>query len=503
MAAEDINPEKHRRRQLWGSLFKMLVAPVVLLAFFLIAPDWLDANIHQRVIKDIRRDYSLFVETQESRIAAVSALNFQELSEKYPANLAKLHDWLLKAGYAEDFQQLHWALEASQLLLALLAVGLGAILLLNLLGGLSRAALAHCYRLAWWIAVPLAIVTVALVVPLFAYGLFELTILLSNRYYPIILGLLLLGGVVALAESVKIVLSAVPLEFGEPLAREVTPDEAPELWQTVEEAAQRLQSVPPDHIIIGASTNFYVTEMPVRHEDGRTFGKTLFLSYPLMKLMTVDEVIAVIGHELGHFIGKDTALTRIFYPRRVKVKAITSMLASSGWTGRPAFELLNFFHWCFEGTASRHARARELQADCKGAELTSPEIMGRALVRLHLASAAMSRGFRRITNPDSAEGNPYNISLRRLILAAGVTSDPKFWIDLFHRKQAHPMDTHPSLQTRLVSLKTRVSVAETRAMGDEEIFSAFDAWFGHREEIFERLVHLSKGGAREAEDWGP
>ena len=95
--------------------------------------------------------------------------------------------------------------------------------------------------------------------------------------------MIILGGVFALWRSAAILLKNVPLEFKEPMSREITPAEAPELWQAVTQAAQRLQTSPPDHIVIGLQFNFYVTELAVRLDSGRTEGKTLYLSYPLLK----------------------------------------------------------------------------------------------------------------------------------------------------------------------------------------------------------------------------
>src|SRR6185436_17626578 len=101
-------------------------------------------------------------------------------------------------------------------------------------------------------------------------------------------------GLGAIAASIKILLKKVPLKMEEPIAREVSPADAPELWSAVREAAARLQISPPDHIIVGMQLNFYVTEFAVLHGFGAVEGKTLFLSYPLMKQLSRDEIVAII-----------------------------------------------------------------------------------------------------------------------------------------------------------------------------------------------------------------
>jgi Zn-dependent protease with chaperone function len=166
------------------------------------------------------------------------------------------------------------------------------------------------------------------------------------------------------------------------MSREVTPEDAPELWQAVKDAARKLQTTPPDRIIIGMQFNFYVTELAVLHDAGRAEGKTLYLSYPLLKQLSADEVLAIIGHELGHFIGEDTRMTREFYPLRYKNHETMVAMARSGWVGWPSFQFLNFFGWCFGETEQAASRARELLADKKAAELTTAQTAAHALVRL-------------------------------------------------------------------------------------------------------------------------
>jgi Zn-dependent protease with chaperone function len=50
---------------------------------------------------------------------------------------------------------------------------------------------------------------------------------------------------------------------------------------------------------------------------------------------------------------------------------------------RPAFAVLNFFLHCFGGAEGALSRQRELVADQAGAQVTSPQTIASALVKLH------------------------------------------------------------------------------------------------------------------------
>ena len=55
------------------------------------------------------------------------------------------------------------------------------------------------------------------------------------------------------------------------------------------------------------AANFYVTQSPLTLMDGTKITKrTLYMSAPLLRVMSDAEVRAVLGHEFSHFTGRDT-----------------------------------------------------------------------------------------------------------------------------------------------------------------------------------------------------
>jgi Zn-dependent protease with chaperone function len=477
------------QKNLQLALFKSLIIPVLLLAFFIAAPSWLNGKIRGQVVEAINANSNLASYEKAERIDKFSKMDFQQVCLNCPPGLEKIHDKLEESGVASTFRRLRWGLILSAVLVAIMAVSIAAIIVLNKQAQKSQDDLIRSYRLSWKIGIAAALAKVFLLIPLLAYGTFEFTVLLSDQFFPKLLIVIILGGLFALWKSATVLLKKVPMEFKEPLCREVTAEEAPELWQAVKEAAQRLQTTPPDRILIGMQLNFYVSELAVIHDSGRVEGKTLFLSYPLLKQLSADEVLAIIGHELGHFIGEDTRMTREFYPMRLKVHATMIAMARSGWVGWPSFQFLNFFLLSFgrtEGTASRN---RELLADQKAALLTSPQTAAHALLRFQVSLEAIKRGL--TDSVKSNAPNTFDIPLQTVVQEK-LASDSVFWTQLFEEKLPHPMDSHPSLQVRLESLQQNINAEDAKTIALAEYQTAYAKWFSGRDALFTNLAQQAE-----------
>jgi len=498
--SKPLEPKAAIRRQLRLALLKSLAPPFLLLAFFIAAPSWLNTRLHQAVETSLNADTSLSAQERDSRLAGLRATDFEQLSLDAVPGQEEMRQRLAQSGIMERFQRLRTALIAAWALVAILAGGVVALLLLAGKARHSQADLIRAYRIGWHISIVLALANVIVLVPLLIYGIFEFSVLLTDSYFPKLLIALGLGGLVALWTSVKVLCTRVPMEFEERMAREVSPVEAPALWQSVRDAAARLGTSPPEHILIGMKYNFYVTELAVIFRSGRTAGKTLFLSYPLLKQLSVEEVMGVIGHELGHFMGADTELTLHFYPLRRKVQGIMGALGKSGLAAFSSFYTASLFIWAFEGVASESSRARELLADRKGAELAGAEAQARALIRLHVVLAAVDRGLLKPAGELAA--NPFDSRTAQFV-AANIAPEDPFWTSLFAKAQPHPMDSHPRLADRLEALGFPATPADARAIACRDEPVAFDTWFPEGEALFHEIVsdaqHALSAGLRARE----
>lgn len=471
-------PVEQHRQEILFSAIKSLLLPALLLLFFLIAPGWWNAKVRDSIIAEVFAIPDITQEDKMARAYAVTQMNFQQLCREYPPYLEQLHQVLVNAGVCAHFQRLEWGLLAAQSLAACFVAGLAALFAIRHFSRRSRNAFANGYRDAWQLAIILSLINVAVGIPLLAFALFEFTALLAGSFLPGVLIFLLVGAVVAIWLTVKPLLARVPLEFTESLCREVKPDDSPALWNAVESAASRLGTHPPDHILVGMQLNFYVTELAVRHGDEVITGKTLFLSWPLLKHLPEQEVIAIIGHELGHFIGKDTVLTRRFFPLRQKVHAVVGALAQAGWVGLPSIEIVKCFWWMFEGLAAEVSRSRELLADSVAAELTSPETQASALARLHIIIDAFVRRLRENLDPLPMPTNA---------LLSGIPMEG-LWPNLLEIQQTHPLDSHPPLRERLSALSVPTSSEHVLKLFSAAQPPASEAWFHQRESLFIGII---------------
>jgi len=264
----------------------------------------------------------------------------------------------------------------------------------------------------------------------------------------------------------------------EVLGAVLTPAEAPALWQLVDELGARLGALRPDRIVAGLGVMFFVTESEVATPHEVVTGRTLCLSLPLARIFTVDELRAIIGHELGHFRGEDTAYSRQFVPIYRGATGALARLSSVRGGARtlallPAFAIIGMFLDAFDRAEKHHGRARELLADAAGAEATSARALASALVKTHAfapfwGSVAMSAQVDALNLRQGNAGPPgwrerYNLSrlFEDLVRSAATAERLR---DIGQSRTSHPTDTHPPLAARLAALGLDVAAIEDDAL---------------------------------------
>lgn len=247
----------------------------------------------------------------------------------------------------------------------------------------------------------------------------------------------------------------------------LTPDRAPRLFGLVEGLAAGLEAEPPDHIILGLEPTFYVTSADVQviGSPKPLTGETLYVSASLARLLSQEELSAVIGHELGHFRGEDTAYSLKFMPVYAGLsRAIEVLEDSRRREGRslfaslaaiPAAKMLGFMLEVFAHSERAIAREREHQADAAGAEAASPIALATALAKVALYSAAWGE-IQQDNVQRLAQGKITGNLSRIFESAARYDIDQKTLDNVLayvaDRTIAHPTDSHPPVGARLAWL---------------------------------------------------
>lgn len=340
--------------------------------------------------------------------------------------------------------------------------------------GHNRARLASIFR-------PLVMVTVALLAGLvlveagvLAFAAFEGESYLVGRVHLFIIGAVALGGLLAAFQLAASAFQFVKSVSFPVIGKLVTRESAPKLFAQLDETAKRVSARVPDNVVVGLDPTFFATNAEVRliGQPEPLKGETLFLSAPLARVLNQEELSSVIGHELGHFSGEDTAYSLRFAPVYAGLGASLQAVSMAGDEGAmglaklPALALLGYIHGLFQVGESGVSRARELAADAAGAKAGSALALGSALCKICVYSQLWPN-VRQQSSQALGEGQiTRNLSLafadsaRFDVEAAAVDT---LLDSVLNVQVAHPTDSHPPVSQRLESLK--ITIDQVRAAG--------------------------------------
>ena len=160
----------------------------------------------------------------------------------------------------------------------------------------------------------------------------------------------------------------------------LSPEGAGRFFDELQAICRKVDTAPPDQVIVGIDDNFYVTEVPVRIGGETKGGRTLFASLSLLKQLNVAEAEGVLAHELAHFSGADTFYSKKTAPLLAAYQRYLEALYHGG-IGRVVFYFMSCFRSLFELSLGKRRREREFRADRIAAEVISPSAIAGGLLR--------------------------------------------------------------------------------------------------------------------------
>jgi len=237
----------------------------------------------------------------------------------------------------------------------------------------------------------------------------------------------------------------------------------PQIWDFVETINKKVGGSIPDQIILGMEPNFFVTEAKVICLDGEFKGKTLFISLPFCRVLTKNELAAIVGHEMGHFIGRDTKWSRRFYPiYRGSIETIHTLQYTISNHGLvqlaflPAIFFMSIFIHAFEKTEKKISRERELNADKVGISVSSANSMATSLLKTHIYQQVWI--FTNNKMKEALENGKQIVNVANYFQSICDSIPHDFMKDEIGKSSTtHPTDSHPPLTVRLNAIGVQLS----------------------------------------------
>ena len=371
---------------------------------------------------------------------------------------------------------------------------LGAGIFLSAIGRQSRAALAHSFSilrmlLPMAMAVQVVATTIAgvAVIAYFVLAVFHPGSLSNSEMKLVVFGIMLIGVIlwVALKTIVQLrhALAAFKPNPYPIIGRQVSRDDAPGIWQFVDELAEKLNAIKPDHIVAGIEQGFFVISGEKTLEPAKETlnGHTLYLPLPLMPFLKKDELGAIIGHELSHFSGGDTEYSQRFVPIYASISRSLYALddgvnSYDRFLLKPTLYLGLFVMEQFDLAVLHWSRLREFEADKGGAKVTSNEASARALLRSVATDKPLGKVMSQVTVLSDSKYDDLVAEVLKAAIDDGM-GDPSTHLE---DKIPHPTDTHPPTSQRIeaMGIKTDTNlIAIAKEAPTQDAIKNMDEYF--------------------------
>ncbi|MBT2209883.1 M48 family metallopeptidase [Actinomadura sp. NEAU-AAG7] len=225
--------------------------------------------------------------------------------------------------------------------------------------------------------------------------------------------------------------------------------EEPALWAAIDELAGRIGTRPPDEVRFVPDVNAAVSE------ETRWFGlaarrRYMIVGVPLVEALTVAQLRAVLGHELGHYGGRHTRLGGITYRGSVALERTLGALEGGGGLSAVLGKVFTGYAKVYFRVSQAVRRSQEIEADRFMVELSGREAAAAALRSVRVTAAAWAFFLNRLAAPGARYGLVPADLLGgfRAVLAEPVRLAELGQV-LDEPEERDPYDSHPTLAERL------------------------------------------------------
>lgn len=264
----------------------------------------------------------------------------------------------------------------------------------------------------------------------------------------------------AVVRGLLVVARPPDVPFGSvPLCRE----DAPELWNMVSELAAEIGVPAPERIWLTSEANAAVGE-ETRLHGFSVDTRRMYLGMPLLVGLTIDELRAVLCHELGHFARGHTRFGAVIYQGSVTLAAIRENVAGA----KAASGLVRYFSgsqsvvlfayaWLYDAISLKVRRRQEFEADEAAASVAGPDVAGQALRATHVLAATWDHFRTRFLRPMGSTGlwpdDPFSAFETMFAGPDYREMRDRWWLSPPEPPRSW-LNSHPSLDRRLARLAT-------------------------------------------------
>jgi Zn-dependent protease with chaperone function len=293
----------------------------------------------------------------------------------------------------------------------------------------------------YYISIPIVILLVLGIAAGFAYFILSMG---SIRVQLVVFAAIaILGTLYALVRSLFVRIKDV--DPGRPLSRA----EEPYLWQSVEAVARRMETRSVDAIFLTPGVEAAVWERGGFLQKLQGKGKRcLILGIGALKAMTQGQLQAILAHEYGHFLNRDTAGGNLASQVRASIFTMGGTLIANRlahWYN-PAWLFVSNYYKVFSRVVLGASRLQEILADryaalCYGA--TNLEAGLTSLIRQDLVFSAQMG-----TAVELAQAEKRGLSN---VYASSAVPEPEKLEDKFQetmQRPSGPYESHPSMKER-------------------------------------------------------
>jgi len=232
----------------------------------------------------------------------------------------------------------------------------------------------------------------------------------------------------------------------------LAPKRFPVLFSEIEKVAYQTRQPMPADVYLVPDINAFVAERGGFLGFGRR--RVMGIGFPLIHLVTVDELNAVLAHEFGHYFGGDTALGPwIYKTREAIIRTTVNVARSNRWLYIP-FEA---YAKMFLRVTNSVSRQQEFRADILAADIAGSAATISGLQKVHKYGYAFNVFFQKEYAPviDAGYKPPMLEGFQTFLKAPKITEAVnKSYEQQLNEGVTGPYDSHPSLKERIAALKS-------------------------------------------------